>query len=87
MKMRLARIAVLMVFGIASIVSYVNELDILVAALQLSSLVAFKKMTYDRATAKLSQSPETSPARGSEGSAIFSATQQQIAKNIRRDTA
>jgi hypothetical protein len=86
MKMRVARIAILMGLGIASIVSYVNDLDVLVAALQLSSLIAFKKMTYDRATANLSQSPRASPSQGEGGRTIFSGLQQQIAKNSRRNT-
>jgi len=87
MKMRLARIAVLMVFGIASIVSYVNEMDFLVAGLQLSSLIVFKKMTYDWATANFSRPLEASPDRGSGGRTLFSGLQKLVAKNIRRNTA
>jgi len=87
MKMRLARFAILMVLGIASVVSYVNDLDFLVAAFQLSSLIVFKKMDYYRATANFSVPLEASSARRSEGRALFSGLQQQIEKYIRRNTA
>jgi len=52
-----------MLLGIASVVSYVNDLDILVAALQIVSLMVFKKMTYDRATANFSDPSQARDAR------------------------
>jgi hypothetical protein len=48
MQARITNCAVLVVLAIASVVSYVNDLDILVAAFQVMSLMVFKKITYDR---------------------------------------
>ena len=63
MKARITSSVVLLLLGVASVVSYINDLDFLVVACQIISLMVFKKIPYNRrADAAIGDRPQPSHA-------------------------
>ena len=63
MKARITSSVVLLLLGVASVVSYINDLDFLVVACQIISLMVFKKIPYNRrADAAICDRPQPSHA-------------------------
>ena len=58
MKGRATRFAVLLVLGVASVISYINDLDFLAAVFQILSLIVSKKIRYQRSLADCSSPSE-----------------------------
>ena len=55
MRARTTNSAVVVLFAFASVVSYVNDADLLAVALQIAALLVFKRVAYDRCARKCSE--------------------------------